>query len=286
MPRKPDLSIIGKIFNDLTVLEYTDKRNSYGRGLYRCKCNLCGGTTLATKSNLVRGEVKNCGCTRHDPKSKTDLRGQKINMLTVKDIVIIDNKMRYVCECECGNTCLANPQDLKRGTKKSCGCLHKSKITELFVDGTAPCKLDSSKIRSSNTSGVTGVYRDKVREKWYAEITFKSKKYYLGRYNSKDDAIDARKEAEKQMFGDFLAWYNETHPKKSKYAGVNYNSMINKWFAAIQTAGKEYYLGSYDKEKDAIAVRKLAEKHLKSNDFYEWLADFKNKYKTKKDPEE
>ena len=43
MPRTPDLSIIGQTYNSLTVIRYTDQRNSYGRGLYLCKCLLCGG---------------------------------------------------------------------------------------------------------------------------------------------------------------------------------------------------------------------------------------------------
>ena len=67
MPRKPDLSIIGQTYNSLTVLSYTDQRNSYGRGLYLCRCLLCGGERLATRANLLRGEIKDCGCSRHLP---------------------------------------------------------------------------------------------------------------------------------------------------------------------------------------------------------------------------
>ena len=39
---------------------------------------------------------------------------------------------------------------------------------------------------------------------WKAEIIFKNKKYYLGRYENKQDAIKARKEAEEKMHKKFL----------------------------------------------------------------------------------
>lgn len=95
------------------------------------------------------------------------------------------------------------------GKVQSCGCLKTEKIKELYIDGTAPCKLDGSKIRLTNTSGATGVWYDKSREKWCAEIMFKKKKYFLGRYENKNDAIAVRKLAENQIFGEFLEWYKE-----------------------------------------------------------------------------
>ena len=44
----------------------------------------------------------------------------------------------------------------------------------------------------TNTSGVSGVFFDRQREKWVASITYNSKKVYLGRYDAKEDAIMAR----------------------------------------------------------------------------------------------
>lgn len=82
-------------------------------------------------------------------------------------------------------------------------------IKKLYIDGTSPCKLNSDNLRSTNTSGVTGVWFDKSRGLWVSEITFKRKKYFLGRFSDKNDAITIRKEAEKEIFGDFLKWYKE-----------------------------------------------------------------------------
>lgn len=209
MPRKPDLSIIGKTFGDLEVLEYTDKRNSYNRGLYRCRCKLCGGERLATKANLIRGEIKNCGCKKHEPLD--NLVGQTFGSCKVVSTTVINNKLHYICKCLlCGKTFATLPQSLKTGKTKSCGCLQRQAVKDLYIADTAPHKLAESKHpRSTNTSGVTGVWYDKSRGAWVAEIMFQKKKYFLGRRVKKEDAIKLRKRAEKEIFGQFLEWYEE-----------------------------------------------------------------------------
>jgi hypothetical protein len=68
-------------------------------------------------------------------------------------------------------------------------------------------------LRSTNTSGVVGVYWDYQRGKWQAEIMVKGRKKYLGRFLCKDEAIKVRKNAE-AMHG-----FNKNHgaakPKSS-----------------------------------------------------------------------
>jgi hypothetical protein len=61
MPRKADTTIIDKVYNNLKVDKLTDQYNSYHRRLYECTCLLCGKKRLATKQNLQRNEVKDCG---------------------------------------------------------------------------------------------------------------------------------------------------------------------------------------------------------------------------------
>ena len=57
--------------------------------------------------------------------------------------------------------------------------------------------------KKNNTSGYTGVWRDKRRDRWCAEIKVNYKKISIGSYSDKNDAIKARREAEKKYFGDF-----------------------------------------------------------------------------------
>ena len=54
-------------------------------------------------------------------------------------------------------------------------------------------------LMKTNTSGVTGVSWDESRGKWIAYIKGEN----LGRFNTKDEAIKARKEAEIKYFGEY-----------------------------------------------------------------------------------
>ena len=59
------------------------------------------------------------------------------------------------------------------------------------------------KFQKNNTSGITGVCWHKNRKKWMATIKIYGKQKYLGSYINKEDAAQARKEAEKKYFGKF-----------------------------------------------------------------------------------
>ena len=53
-------------------------------------------------------------------------------------------------------------------------------------------------LSSRNTSGVTGVYRDKNNSKWVAEIVTDGEYKFLGRFSSLRDAKEARQKAERE----------------------------------------------------------------------------------------
>lgn len=59
-----------------------------------------------------------------------------------------------------------------------------------------------------NTSGVKGVYWHKSKEKWQANIQINNKLIYLGIFDSKQDAIEARKKAEKKYFNEYNYYQN------------------------------------------------------------------------------
>jgi len=60
-------------------------------------------------------------------------------------------------------------------------------------------------LRSVNTSGVTGVYWNKGANKWQAYITVHERVKYLGIYCDKGDAINVRRAAARQYFGEFAS---------------------------------------------------------------------------------
>lgn len=57
--------------------------------------------------------------------------------------------------------------------------------------------------QKNNTSGFIGVGWHKMSQKWYAEIQVEHKDIWLGLYNSKEDAIRVRLQAEAKYFGKF-----------------------------------------------------------------------------------
>ncbi len=59
------------------------------------------------------------------------------------------------------------------------------------------------KIRKDNTSGTKGVSFYNSRNKWVAEITIDGIKVYLGSFENKEDAIQARIIKANQVFGIF-----------------------------------------------------------------------------------
>lgn len=61
----------------------------------------------------------------------------------------------------------------------------------------------NARFKSNKSSNIQGVSWDKARHKWVAQIALNKKHYHLGRYDTIEEAIKARKEAEIKLFGDF-----------------------------------------------------------------------------------
>lgn len=205
MPRKPT-DLTGKRFGMLVVTGISDQRTGYGRRYYECRCD-CGNTHRATYGDLKSGKVTSCGCKLQNP--MIDLTGQRYSRLVAVRYI---GGSKWLWRCDCGKTIIAAASKVKNGRTISCGCARAENVRKLYVAGTAPCKIKPEtrgKLRVTNSSGVTGVYWDKSRGKWCATITFKHKKYHLGRYAKLEDAASARKTAESMIFDEFLDWYKE-----------------------------------------------------------------------------
>ncbi len=61
---------------------------------------------------------------------------------------------------------------------------------------TRSCNIRNCKTRSDNTSGITGVYWNTQRQKWFSHIAIPGKRISLGLFNSKLNAAKARLSAE------------------------------------------------------------------------------------------
>ena len=177
-----------------------------------CECE-CGNTVIRTSKALRKGITTSCGCN-----SICDITRQRFGKLTAIERTEQLRHGSYVwkCQCDCGNTCYYSVNELKSGCQ-SCGCQTKTHLkavhTEYFQHNTQINKIKSDKPAKNNTSGKRGVSWNRFTGKWVAVISFQRNRYYLGSYNDLKEAIAAREQAEKHIYGEFLKWYEEN--KKS-----------------------------------------------------------------------
>jgi len=71
--------------------------------------------------------------------------------------------------------------------------------TNLRIATRSQNNFNNHNVRSDNNSGVHGVYHCSYYFKWKAEIKLNGKKYTLGSFDSKQDAISARRLAEERI---------------------------------------------------------------------------------------
>lgn len=206
-PGQRDIS--GQRFGKLTAVEPTGEVIC-GSAVWRCRCD-CGGEVHAPLHQLTAGYRKSCGCLGH-PARKAFI-GKRFGRLTVTAYAGKQNGMhRWRCRCDCGKETVVGQTLLQTGKTKSCGCLQSEIYRDnlQLIDGTSVTMLKATMDRliASNTSGHTGVYLNKKRGKWVAQITFKGKTHYLGAYAEKQEAVKARSRGEEQFFQPFLAEFS------------------------------------------------------------------------------
>lgn len=149
--------------------------------------------------------------------SKIDLTGQRFGSLKVLRETDLKSKTGQVylqCKCKCGKIKNIRFDHLLSGATKSCGCLKLKRQRDFIVHNTHLGMIKSQKINLNNTSGIRGVFWDTYANKWRAAIGFQKKEYKLGRFDTIEEAAAVRKKAEEQLFGNFLAWYEEEIKKE------------------------------------------------------------------------
>lgn len=210
--RFKDLS--GQIFGWLKVVERAPE-NRHGRVSWVCECK-CGNECVVTGHELQQGKTKSCGCLRKVQTTTVDLSNQSFGRLTaLYPTGKRDHKGSVIwhCSCECGGETDVSQDRLARHNTRSCGCLKKeiqANISDTlhYVDGTCIEFLEKRRQRADNTSGHAGVYRTK-NGKYRAGIGFKGRRYHLGTYDTFEEAVTARENAEKILHGAFVKQYYE-----------------------------------------------------------------------------
>lgn len=199
-----------------------------------CQCD-CGNETTVRVSELkYKRGVRSCGCLQRD-KTTTNYTGKRFGMLVAiepTDRRKYKGAIVWEFKCDCGNYCYKALNQILHDNP-NCGCITKEKyrnngyksiesLNSGCVYDTNVKNLFPGKIRKHNTSGYPGVYWAKHANLWRANICFRRKRYNLGYFKNKEDAIKVRKHAESMLFEQFLEWYEQEI--KNKRASQNNKS--------------------------------------------------------------
>lgn len=273
-----------------------------------------GGYASITILNYVKYinrylDFVGCSEIRFTRGKAKDITNMTFGLLTAIEPTELRNRGDVVwrCRCECGNIVELPATRLLIGNTSSCGCLQKQIRKDVFKKanknfaGTYLTRAVKEKIVAEDTiSGYVGVAPK--RGKWYAHITYKGKRYFLGCYYDIDDAVKARARAKQLVIEDaqgLINFYDEIHkndpeiynrknfeaPQFSKtpwvekgnepvsatkranntsgHTGVSFRK--DKWEARICYKQIRYELGYFDNKEDAIAARLSAEQALKAD---------------------
>lgn len=225
-PLKKDY--VGERFNKLVIIEEVD-RSSHNQRRFKCRCD-CSNYTFSNINHLISGNTRSCGCLKNIDKRK-DISGERYGrLIAIKPVESNKHgRFNWLLKCDCGNKTIVDIGALSNGGTQSCGCL-KSELSTLSMKGISDTigykeflqkdlqetgtrlttiDVKNRKLRSDNTTGIVGVYWIKRTHMWRASIGFKGKQINLGDFSNKQDAINARKEAEKKYFDPILEKYDK-----------------------------------------------------------------------------
>lgn len=205
------------MFGKLIAIKFIDKDN-FGKALWLCRCE-CGNVTKIRGDCLTTGNSKSCGnCPVNqynimdDIAIGTTFSGQTF-VFDAEDILTVK---KYTWGISAGGYVSAN---LPGGDVLMLHSLLMGAIKGLWIDHISRNKLDNRKsnlryvspqqnsfnsgISKNNTTGYKGVYYDKNRKKYQAEIMCSRKKYHLGRFDTALEAAKAYNQKAIELFGEY-----------------------------------------------------------------------------------
>lgn len=203
--------LTGKRFGRLIVLSRSEN-DKHGHSRWECKCE-CGKIRVINSGSLLSIKTKSCGCLRdekvisrrttHGHSLKGKIHPLFLNWIAMRQRCNNDKNKAYkdyggrgIKVCERWNEFENFLEDM--GEKPS--NLHS--IDRIDVNGNyepSNCRWATTieqgrnkRMTSRNISGYTGVFWVADKNKWKSTLSNK----HLGYFDNKEDAIDARKEAE------------------------------------------------------------------------------------------
>lgn len=231
--------LTGMTFGMLTVLrQVEDYISPQGKhtAQWECQCSCKNKTIIKVhQNNLTSGDSTSCGCQRHKKgvfhynsriENQYDLTGEYGIGYTQKGEEFWFDKEDYdLIKDYCWRYTKGYVTSTERGSKKKI-LLHRLLMGDIpegyIVDHkkhpmrgeniydnrksnleikTPTQNNMNSHVSTRSSTGVTGVTYDSKVNKWQSRIGFNYKRIHLGWFDNIQDAIDARKEAEKEYYG-------------------------------------------------------------------------------------
>jgi hypothetical protein len=114
-------SLLNKVFGKLTVFSFSHSNTK--RNFWKCMCE-CGSIKIFSTSDIKKRN--SCGCLK-----KThfhNMEGKEFNGLKICNLIGKNKYKSYIysVSCICGNSFIAEGNDIKQGKIKSCGCKQNS----------------------------------------------------------------------------------------------------------------------------------------------------------------
>ena len=227
------VDISGQRFGRLTVIEKTDERKNHCV-VWKCQCD-CGNITYVGGDLLRSGKTRSCGCLAREITSERSIKqniydlntySYGVGYTTKGEPFYFDLEDYEIIKDYCWRLRPDGYVDaVVRGDAKHRILMHNLIMGRRFIDhiGGRETRNDNRKenlrippeeygfqsynnmnkqIQSNNTSGQSGVWL-KSTGKWEASIRVNKKRIYLGVFENLNDAVSARKAAEKEYFGEY-----------------------------------------------------------------------------------
>lgn len=222
--------LTGQRFGMLTVVERVENtrvgKAKMTRVTWRCKCD-CGGESIVTALNLTSGNSNSCGCRKfqgrkpitneyypeNDYMVGVTTKGDKFifdkeDLELIKDYCWLKNSEGYFDAKERKTNRAVRLHRIIMGAERGYDVDHinhdpaDNRKKNLRIVTRSQNNMNA-KLSKNNTTNVPGVVYDKERNKWKAQIGINYKNIILGRFDTKEEAITARKAAEEKYFGEF-----------------------------------------------------------------------------------
>lgn len=227
------IDLTGQVFGELTVIkrgsDYVTPKGHHSVQ-WLCKCS-CGRESLVRSAKLINGYTKSCGCKKMEQVVEIGKANRRFNqyefcagyvlghtrmgipfVFDYDDFDLISshcwsaNAQGYVVTTIDGKLITMHQLVMGPGNDTLIDHINHDK-TDNRKCNLRPISGNenqwNSKKASNNTSGVTGVSWDSSRQRWLASLFCNGKTHHLGRFDSFDDAVAARKAAEERYFGQY-----------------------------------------------------------------------------------